>query len=82
MGLQYCTALSAQEIFTEKDEKGKKNQTGLLVVGTLFVHTGILQEWREGNVEGAILGLQWVEDIRGGCSLVKSQHPGLFLDRK
>ena len=24
MGLQYCTALSAQEIFTEKDERGKK----------------------------------------------------------
>lgn len=59
----------------------EKNRTGLLVVGTLFVHTGILQEWREGNVEGAILGLQWVEEVRGG-SLIKSRHPGLFLDRK
>lgn len=58
MGLHYCTALSAGEkVFTEKDERGEeKNQTGLLVVGTLFVHTGILQEWR------TVLGLQWVEE--------------------
>ena len=34
-----------------------KNGTAILH-SVLFVHTGILEEWREGNVERAILGLQ------------------------
>ena len=53
MGLQYCTVFSIGEILIEKDER-EKEQIGLLVVGTFFVHTGIVEEWREENVEGTI----------------------------